>query len=733
MSGRLNALAGASSPYLRQHATNPVDWLPWGPAAFARARALDRPIFLSIGYSTCHWCHVMARESFEDAGVAELLNAGFVSIKLDREERPDVDRVYMAYVQALTGRGGWPLSAWLTPDLRPFYAGTYFPPVDRQGRAGLSTILRAITRGWSEDRARLVAEADRVVDALRANARAPEPGDPTAAPTLAEAAAEAFERGLGYYADLSDHARGGFGGAPKFPRPANLEFLLRCAAIQGVDGDTGREALAMVTGTLGAMARGGIHDHVGGGLHRYSVDEDWFVPHFEKMLYDQAQVASAALGAWVATADERHAWFAGDLLDYVLSDLASPGGGFCSGEDADSDTAAGGHAEGAFYVWQARELEEALGPSDYPLFARHFGVLPAGNVAADRDPQREFAGVNILAQSAPLAATARAAGLDPETASTRLVAGLALLRYRRARRPRPARDDKVITAWNGLAISALARAAVLPASALDDRRGTYLSAAGRAADFLDSALVDPAQGSLCRSWCAGVLSGPAVAEDYACLVQGLLDLYEATFEVRRLDRAIALQHAMDALFWDPIEGGYFNSAEGAADVIVRLKEDYDGAEPAPGSVAALNLLRLSDLAGDESMRARARQVLAALRPRWQETPHALPQLLCALEPALEPPRHAILTGDPASPAARDLLAVLRSTPGPRRTLVALDAPGARAWFAARAPAIDAPAAVAGAPAIHLCEAGACLPPLSTPGALRAVIAPSRIADTGGLG
>ncbi len=338
-----NRLSHETSPYLRQHAGNPVDWHPWGPEAFARARAEDKPIFLSIGYSTCHWCHVMARESFEDPAIADLLNESFVAIKVDREERPDVDRVYMSYVQALTGRGGWPLSAWLTPELKPFYGGTYFPPEDRQGRPGFPTVLRALAAGWAGDRGKLLAEAERVVESLRGQSRAEQPpaaggpapaADPQA--SLHENAAAAFEKCFHFFYQGFDHGHGGFGGAPKFPRASNLSFLFRCAALQGPASELGREAVNMAAYTLVKMAGGGIHDHVGGGFHRYAVDADWFVPHFEKMLYDQAQIAGNALDAWQATGDERMAWLARDILDYVLRELTDPAGGFHSAEDADS-------------------------------------------------------------------------------------------------------------------------------------------------------------------------------------------------------------------------------------------------------------------------------------------------------------------------------------------------------------------------------------------------------------
>jgi uncharacterized protein YyaL (SSP411 family) len=657
----------------------------------------------------------MAHESFENAAVAALLNEHFVPVKLDREERPDVDRVYMSYLQALTGQGGWPMSVWLTPELKPFYAGTYFPPEDRQGRAGFPTVLRAIARGWKEDRAKLLEEAERVVRALGERAaEGPEPADAT----LAAAAGAAFEKGYQYYAESFDPHNGGFGGAPKFPRPANLAFLLRCAALQGVKSEAGAEAAEMVARTLGAMARGGIHDHVGGGFHRYSVDEEWFVPHFEKMLYDQAQIASRALEAWQATGDERPAWLARGILDYVLRDMTGPDGGFYSAEDADSAPAEGAEpVEGAFYVWTLEELEGALGP-DAAFLAGHFGARAEGNVPPARDPHGDFSGRNILAQVRPLAETARLNGLEPQAASDLLVSCLGRLRSARSGRRRPHLDDKVVAGWNGLMISALARAVATPAECVDERRGAYLAAALRAAEFARRELFNLPGGLPRRSWRRGAGSGPGFAEDCASLVQAWLDLYDATFDHAWIERALELQRVMDGNFWDAGRGGYFNSAAGAPDVLVRLKEDYDGAEPAASSTAAMNLLRLSSLLGDGALLEQARRTIGAFRGRWEAAPHAMPELLCALEPALEPPRHVVVTGDPDSAGFAELAAAVRETLGPRRSLIALDAPGARAWFGARLPWLAQMGAGDARPTAFVCEEYVCRAPARTAAELR---------------
>jgi uncharacterized protein len=715
-----NRLAREKSPYLLQHAGNPVDWLPWGEDAFAKAREEQKPIFLSIGYSTCHWCHVMAHESFENAEAAAVLNEFFVSIKVDREERPDVDRVYMTYVQAATGHGGWPLSAWLTPELKPFYGGTYFPPEDRQGRAGFISVLRAIAGGWANEREKLVAEGDRVVEALRSHAHGSEKSDTPEAGgaerDFTEAGGEAFEKCFQHFYESFDPEKGGFGGAPKFPRASNLNFLFRVAAIQGVASEVGAEAVKMATFTLQKMAEGGIHDHVGGGFHRYSVDDGWFVPHFEKMLYDQAQIAMNLIEARQVTGRETFAWVAKGIFEYVERELTSSQGGFYSAEDADSLLAHGKpeHAEGAFYVWTKAELDAVLA-KEAGLVAAHFGVLEEGNVPAEFDPHGEFRGKNILRQRQPLAATAKLLGLEPEEASDKLVAALEALRRVRAQRPRPHLDDKIITAWNGLMISALARGAqVLGDPALAKR-------ATRAAEFLQRELYDDTRGVLFRNFRQGRSAIEGFAEDYALLIQALIDLYETTFDLRWLTWAEKLQATMDALFWDETRGGYFNSAAADRSIVLRLKDDYDGAEPAPSSVAASNLLRLSAVARESGvLRERAAKTIVALQSQWSRLPQAMPQLLCAIELALEPPRQVVLAGDPRASDFQALAAVLHEQLGARYALLAVTGDeGERAWLGERAPWLLEMKPLAGRVAAYLCEHFTCQQPVVEPAQLRA--------------
>jgi hypothetical protein len=722
-----NALATEKSPYLRQHADNPVAWLPWGEEAFARARAEQKPIFLSIGYATCHWCHVMAHESFEDPAVAELLNAGFIPVKVDREERPDVDRVYMTYVQALTGHGGWPLSAWLTPELKPFYGGTYFPPQDRQGRPGFSTLLRAIAKGWAGEREKLVAESHRVIDALRESLQA---GSAPAPETdLTEPAGDAFEGCYQHLFESHDATNGGFGGAPKFPRASNLTFLFRAAALQGVDSETGRTALGLAETTLVAMARGGIHDHVGGGFHRYAVDEAWFVPHFEKMLYDQAQIAVNAIDAHALTGRETFAWVARDLLEYVRRDLTSPRGGFYAAEDADSlpphaSVPAGStpgaaepakpHAvEGAFYVWTQPEFAAVLG-TEAAWVGAHFGVEPAGNVPPALDPHGELRGQNVLRQRRSLMDSARGLGVDPEQAADRLKAALEKLRAVRSSRPRPLRDEKIITAWNGLMIGALARASTSTAPCLAEGRAIYLEAASRAAEFLQAELFDADRGVLHRCWLDGRSAVEGFAEDYAQLIAGLLDLYEAGFDHRWLQWAEQLQRTMDRLFWDEAAGGYFNSADGDAAIILRLKDDYDGAEPAPNSTAAINLYRLAWMLGDDGWSQRGRRTLQAFQARWSQQPQALPHMLTAFEYALHPPRTVVLAGGRDDPALAALAEKVRAHSSARWVLLHADGAAGQAWLAHRLPHLRDVGPVLGRAAAFVCEQHRCRPPVTNP-------------------
>ncbi len=651
-----NRLIYEKSPYLLLHAHNPVDWYPWGEEAFAKARSEQKPIFLSIGYSTCHWCHVMERESFSDTTIAETMNRYFVNIKVDREERPDVDRIYMTFVQATTGSGGWPMSVFLTPDLKPFFGGTYFPPDDRFGHPGFRSLLLHIENSWANDREKVRRSAAEMTDYLRqaVAAVAVEKGE------LDEAVLrQAFEEIKKNY----DPLRGGFGQAPKFPRPVVFNFLLRYYARSRQ-----KEALEMTLHALRAMARGGIHDHIGGGFHRYSTDAAWHVPHFEKMLYDQAQLAVSYVEAYQITRDQFFAATARDILDYVLRDMRDTAGGFYSAEDADSQISPenAAHGEGAFYVWGAEELEKILGP-DVALFEFYYGVEPHGNVSPGQDPHGEFEAKNILFQAHSLAESAARFGLTESDTSAKLAGMRRKVFEARALRARPPLDDKILTAWNGLLISALARAS----QALGEPR--YRAAAEADAAFLKSKLYDSSpDGRLKRRYRSGESAIDGFLDDYAYLIQGLLDLYETSFDVQWLSWAVALEEKQDELFWDSRQGGYFSTGGGDASILMQMREDYDGAEPAANSIAAMNLLRLAEMTGRQTWRERADKIFSVAARRLRGSPEAVPQLAAALDFKLTPTKQIIIAGDPVAGDTRSLLRLVYDRYLPNKILLVAD-------------------------------------------------------------
>jgi uncharacterized protein YyaL (SSP411 family) len=616
-----NRLAGEQSPYLLQHANNPVDWYPWGEEAFAAARDAGKPIFLSIGYATCHWCHVMERESFESHGVAKVLNEHFISIKVDREERPDVDRVYMTFVQATTGSGGWPMSVWLTPELQPFFGGTYYPPITQYGRPGFVDVLTEIARAWREDRVNVVKSATEIVVRLGQIARGQ---NDHRAPD-----ASALSATVQQFAKTFDARRGGFGDAPKFPRPSELLFLLREHKRTG-----DAAALNMVVATLRSMALGGMRDHIGGGFHRYSVDGSWRVPHFEKMLYDQAQLVLAYVEAAQASDDPFFAQIAEDTLQYVERDMTDQAGGFYSAEDADSlppgqTPGPGVHKmEGAFYIWGQDEVRAALG-EDSLVFEGRYGVLPNGN--APFDPQQEFVNKNLLHTAQSIADIARASGKTPVEIAEVLLRARKVLFDLRNGRPRPQLDDKVLTAWNGLMIAAFARAArVLPGHMDGDPVERHLATAVRAATFIKQTLWDAASGRLLRRYRGGDAAIEGYAEDYAYLIFGVLEIFQATGEASWLDWARALQARQDDLFWDGESGGWFSTTGHDPSVLLRMKEDYDGAEPSPTAVSAANCWTLSHLTGEASYGARAAEAIQSFGGRLEEQGRAVPFMAAVL-------------------------------------------------------------------------------------------------------
>jgi len=694
----MNRLAAERSPYLLQHAANPVDWYPWGEEAFEKARRENKPIFLSIGYSTCHWCHVMEHESFENPAIAEALNADFVSIKVDREERPDVDRVYMTFVQSTTGSGGWPMTVFLTPELKPFFGGTYFPPASKWGRPGFSDLLGELARAWKHDRNRVDFAAAELFDRLKAVAGAD--GRSHAETTVADV--DALAEGVEQYQMAFDRRRGGFGDAPKFPRPSELLFLLREHARTGA-----QPPLTMAADTLRAMALGGMRDHVGGGFHRYSVDGDWRVPHFEKMLYDQAQLVLAYLETSQAAKNDFFAVVAEDTIAYVLRDMRDSGGGFYSAEDADSRPLEGGpKKEGAFYVWAADEIDALLG-DDAPIVRARFGIEPDGN--APSDPQGEFTGQNILYTSQPIEDIAIRTGRSEDDVIAALRRARRQMLDARVKRPRPHLDDKVITAWNGLMIAALARAArVLPERPAADE---WLDAARRAADFIRERLWNPGSQSLLRRYREGEAGIEAYAEDYACLIWGLLELFQADGDPRWLAWARELQRRQDALFWDEADAGWFSTTGQDPTVLLRLKEDYDGAEPSASSVSVHNLLALAHLTDDADARTKAERTLGRYGPRAGRAARAIPLMLGALAAWHAGAIQIVIVGEAEAAASMRAEVARRYEPF---ALVVWVEPGQRQRaIAAQLPFVESMGAADGRATAYVCRDFTCREPVTT--------------------
>jgi len=709
-----NRLAREKSPYLLQHAHNPVDWYPWGEEAFAKARRENKPIFLSIGYSTCHWCHVMAHESFENEETAAIMNREFVNIKVDREERPDVDRVYMTFVQATTGGGGWPMSVWLTPDLKPFVGGTYFPPVDRYGQPGFTKVLERIAAAWKQGHEKIAEQGSKIVEALRESQNA----QPEAAAKIDN---QLFQTAYEQLSRSFDDKEGGFGTAPKFPRPVSLNFLARFYD-RDPKSESGKHALEMDLVTLRKMAAGGMHDHLGGGFHRYSVDRYWHVPHFEKMLYDQAQLASAYLDAFQITKDRQYADVARAILDYVARDMTSKDGGFFSAEDADSLFEHGKpeHGEGAFYVWTEKQIDTALG-DDSSVFKFHYGVQPHGNAPEGSDPQDEFRGKNILIERHTVAETAKHFKKSEDEARQSLARSRERLVSIRNRRPRPHLDDKIIAAWNGLMISAYARAAQI----LDEPR--YLESATRATKFLRSNLYDEKSKLLFRNYRESRSDIEGFADDYAFVIQGALDLYEASFDVEWLKFASELQETQDRLFFDEKAGGYFSTSGKDKSVVLRMKDDNDSAEPAASSIAALNLLRLAQFRDDKQLDGRARKTIDAFAPTLSHFASAMPQMLVAVDYSLSKPRQVVVAGkiDPPkdgfavanSNETKALLAEVHRHFLPRKILILADGGEGQKFFSEKNEAIRAMSPVDGKPAAYVCENFTCKAPVTDPKAL----------------
>ena len=681
-----NRLALEKSPYLLQHAHNPVDWYPWGREAFDRAKTEDKPIFLSIGYSTCHWCHVMERESFENEAIADLLNRDFVAVKVDREERPDVDDVYMTAVQTMTGSGGWPLSLFLTPEGKPFHGGTYYPPENRYGHTGFPALLTAVTDAWKNRRADLDLSAGRLLAHLDLAKGAPAGGDavgPEALDRAALAAARDFDR-----------VHGGFGGAPKFPPSMRLELLMRRWVRTGQE-----SAREMVETTLATMAAGGIYDHVGGGFHRYSTDAKWLVPHFEKMLYDNALLARAYLLAFRAFGNADFARVARETLDYLLAEMTPEAGGFFAAQDADSEG-----EEGTFYVWDPASVEAAVGAEAAPIVCARFGVTATGNFEHGQTVLSVVRSVGELAQEF---------GLSEGRIEEILADSRRRMYEARSRRVPPMTDEKLLTDWTGLAVSAFA----LAGRVLAEPR--YEAAARRAADRILSRcrVEDAGRRDLFHREKDGVAGIPGFASDYAFFVEALLDLYETTFEPRYFRAALELQEEMHERFVDP-RGGYFLSAESHDGLILRPKELFDGAMPSSNSVAAMNLLRLASFTGEPKHRERAEKVFAAFAGYLERAPSAFPRLLSALDYREDEPPEVVLAGEPGRADFELLRSAVFASPRLNRVVAHADA---AETLATVAPLVAGRGASDDGARAFVCRNFTCLAPTSDPAVLAAAL------------
>lgn len=676
----MNRLASESSPYLLQHQNNPVDWYPWGPEALDRAKQEQKPIFLSIGYSACHWCHVMEHESFENPAIAQLMNDNYVCIKVDREERPDLDHIYMSAVQLLTGRGGWPMSVFLTPDLQPFYGGTYWPPTARMGMPGFDQVLIGVANAWKEKRPQAIEQAAQLTEHISRLTELPASGGEPSRQVI-DAAGATMERDF-------DFRNGGFGGAPKFPHPMDLQVLLRLWQRHQRSG-----LMDLVTLTLDKMAAGGIYDQLGGGFHRYSVDERWLVPHFEKMLYDNALLTTTYTEAFQATGNAEYARVVRETCDYVLRDLTDPAGGFFSTEDADSEG-----EEGKFYVWTPAEIQQALGSKAAEIFCYVYDATESGN----------FEGHNILNLPKPIETCAKLKGRDPAGLRTELTADRAKLLEVRGRRVRPGLDDKVLVAWNGLMIDALARAA----GALSEPR--YLAAAVKAAEFILKEMRRP-DGRLLHTWRAGKAKYDAYLDDYAALANALMSLYEATFDEKYIDEAVRLVDFLLAHFADAAAGGFFYTADDHEQLIARHKDIQDSSVPSGNALAATVLVRLGKLTGRQEYLDAAEKTFRMAGGLLERAPSAAGQMLIALDMFLGPTQEMVLLGDPDSADTVAVLANLRGRFLPNK-VVAMRRPDKAATQLSQSTALDplfAGKQVSGkATTLFVCENFACQAPVS---------------------
>jgi uncharacterized protein YyaL (SSP411 family) len=685
--GASNRLISEKSPYLLQHAWNPVNWYPWGVEGFQKARKEDKPIFLSIGYATCHWCHMMAHESFEDEEVARLLNESYVAIKVDREERPDVDKIYMYVCQSLTGHGGWPLSIFMTPAGNPFFAGTYFPKSSRMGMPGFMDVLKQIVVMWQNDRASILKSSEAITRAIQPRS------DSDGSVTVVNV--ETLKKGYAELARAFDPKRGGFGAAPKFPTPHHLTFLLRWHKRSGDS-----ISLEMVENTLDAMRRGGIFDQIGFGFHRYSVDERWLVPHFEKMLYDQALLAMAYTEAYQATGKSKFAEVAREIFTYVLRDMRSPKGGFYSAQDADSEG-----EEGLFYVWTPLEVKKHLGEVLGDLFCRFYDITEKGNFEEGR---------SIPHMRVSLQAFAAKEGMEVKRLRVRLKDARERLFDLRKKRIHPLKDDKILTSWNGLMIAAFAKGyQVFGGQAYGD------AARGAASFILEN--LRRGDGRLLRRYRQGDAAYPGYLDDYAFLVWGLIELYEAAFEIAYLEEAIALNQEMIDIFWDEQGGGLYFTGKGNEPLITRSKEIYDGALPSGNSVAALNFLRLGRLTGNIELEKRAEQLAGAFATQVADQPMAYTQLLIALDFMVGPGQEIVIAGDPALEATQAMVSAVQRKFLPNKVLLLRPDGAEGKRLATLSPFVEAMLSGDHQPRVYVCEQYACNRPITNVGQLESAL------------
>jgi len=684
-----NRLADSKSPYLLQHADNPVDWYPWGPEAFAKAKEEDKPIFLSIGYATCHWCHVMEHESFENPLVAELMNEAFVNIKVDREERPDIDQVYMTVCQMLTGGGGWPLTIILSPDKRPFYAATYVPRESQHGRIGMLDLVPRVTKLWQTDRDNIGGTSSQILDALEKMEGRSSGG------TIEKGA---IDNAFTQLASRYDATHGGFGSAPKFPSPHNLIFLTRYWRGTGND-----QALEMVSNTLEQMRLGGVYDQIGFGFHRYSTDTQWLVPHFEKMLYDQAMLVFASTEAWLATSNPVFARTAREIITYVRRDMTSPEGAFFSAEDADSEG-----EEGLFYLWATSEVEEILGEEDAAFAASVWNLEPEGNYSDEIKGQPTGRNIPHLDRSSE--EMARDLKMTEQGFETRLESVRSRLLEEREKRIHPLKDDKVLADWNGLMTAAMAFAGW----AFDEPE--WVQAAERAAGFVLEKMRTE-NGRMLHRYRDGDASIPAFLDDYVFMTTAMLELYDATFDLAYLERALKLQRQTHELFWDTQRGGFYFTAADNEELLVRQKEVYDGAIPSGNSMAADNLIRIARLTGNSECLQRADQIFAAFSSEANQLPSAHSQLMSALQRDVGPSLEVVIAGTPSADDTTALIATVREMYLPQAAV--LLAPPGEAGAAIRklAPFAEAYEPVEGKAAAYVCRDFTCQLPTTDPAKL----------------